>query len=172
MIGWILCRNFAHCIAVCDEACGLWRRFKIAVKRGDDGNVVTFALRFSTCVLAELRACAPRLQLTLFLRPGGERIAPLAQSDAPVGDSAGRIVFQGGVETLDCISEFEGVKKRDGAIKLFLRVGIAGRGEMNSAEFFAGTVRMLLCGTTASSEHQCDNTNYSSGPHIGLHLRK
>ena len=66
---------------------------------------------------ASFDSVATSEQLRAILHSCSERITPLTESDAPVGDSAGGVLGQGCVEFSDRVGELERVQQRDGGVE-------------------------------------------------------
>jgi len=111
----------------------LWRALEVAVQTGDGRDVRSFALRFCASGFAPFGALASRLQLAVVLHASRERIAPLAECDSPVRDSASRITCERCVESLNGVIELEGVQQRHRSIEFLLRLSTARLGKVHRA---------------------------------------
>src|SRR4029077_9391647 len=108
------------------------------------------------------------LQLTLVFQSGGEWVTPLAQSDAPVGDPASRVICQRGVESRNRMTELEGMQQRHRVVEFQLCFLIARSREVNNAESLRRSVGMLLGDADAHEKYkgEHDSTVWQGRWHV------
>jgi hypothetical protein len=98
----------------------------------------------------------------------GERIAPSAERDAPLGHGTGRVDLHCRLERGDCGTELERVEQRHGPVELCLRGRRAGGGEMNGTELFGAPLMMVLRQTGRGEQQQQTDCDRQHTYHVDL----
>ena len=142
-IGRILRGQIPHRLRVRDDARALIDRGEISVELRRGGDVAPLALRLGGRLERERDGVQALLELRRRPHDHGERIAPPRERDAPVRDRARGIRRERRLETLDGLTELEGVQQRHGAVELRLRCRRARRLEMHGPELL-GRVLVVL----------------------------
>ena len=144
MILWILRRNFPHGVAIGEQARALWRVLEVGVQITDGRHVGPFPLRSYAHIPTAFRVLPPGLQLAFLFHSGRERIAPIAEGNSPVRDSAGWILSQNRMESFYGTAELEGMQQRNRPIEFLLSHLVAGGGKVHRSQPLDVPMRVLL----------------------------
>src|SRR5215831_19654746 len=134
----------AHRIAVRAQPIGLWCSLEVVVQGADSRDVRPFALRLCPDFLAKDYVVSSFAQLACVFDSHGKRVTPVAERDAPIGNSSRFVIFECRVVSLNRTAELKRMKKCGRAIEFLLRFGVARRNKVHMAQLLAGSVHMLL----------------------------
>ena len=110
-------RKRLHRVAIGDEARALIERVGVLEQLRGGIQIATLARRRAASRPATLDGLLSSLNLGWRLDPGGKRVAPRGQRDAPVRDRAVGVRAEHGLEALGRLAELERVQLRQRALE-------------------------------------------------------